>query len=304
MLGWRVAISLVLIPLLVGIFFLDARMGGIAPLLGAFCLLLAMRSVWEMHDLLRVRNVVPRRTLTYGGAAALVAAAWWPHVFASEAGGGEMSPVAEFGPMGLTFSIIVCVSLLVEASRFREPGATVENLGADLIIVSYAGLLLGATAQLRWVAGDEAGYLVLGSLLVAVKGGDIGGYTFGRLFGRRKMAPRLSPGKTWAGAVGACGAASAAAWAWLTFLPPVFHEGWSPCAPQWSLLYGFVMGVVGLAGDLCESLIKRDVGKKDAAALFPGFGGLLDLLDSIIYAGPAAYLFWKLTPLASWPIAP
>ncbi len=300
MLGWRVAISVILIPLLIGIFVLDAKLGPTAPLLGAFCLLLAVRSVWEMQDLLRVRNVVPRRTLTYSGAVAMILAAWWPHLHGAAASPAPLFAV--FGPLGLVFSLFVCLSLVVEARRFREPGVTVENLGADLIIVSYAGLLLGATAQLRWVAGTDAGYLVLGSLLVAVKGGDIGGYTFGRLFGRTKMAPRLSPGKTWAGAFGACVAAALAAWGWLTYLPPMFHSGWAPCPAGWSLFYGFVLGVVGLAGDLCESLIKRDVGKKDAAALFPGFGGLLDLLDSVIYAGPAAYLFWKLAPLASWPV--
>jgi phosphatidate cytidylyltransferase len=56
------------------------------------------------------------------------------------------------------------------------------------------------------------------------------------------------------------------------------------------------MGVIGLIGDLCESLIKRDVGRKDAAALLPGFGGLLDLLDSVIYAGPVAWLWWVCWP--------
>ena len=64
------------------------------------------------------------------------------------------------------------------------------------------------------------------------------------------------------------------------------------------MLYGVILGVVGLIGDLAESLFKRDVGKKDAAALMPGFGGLLDLLDSILYTGPVAYVLWWLLPLA------
>ena len=63
------------------------------------------------------------------------------------------------------------------------------------------------------------------------------------------------------------------------------------------MFYGVVLGVVGLVGDLCESLIKRDMGQKDAAALMPGFGGLLDLLDSILYTGPVAYVLWVVLPL-------
>ena len=73
-----------------------------------------------------------------------------------------------------------------------------------------------------------------------------------------------------------------------------------PCDIFWSLIYGAVIGVVGLVGDLAESLIKRDVGKKDSAILMPGFGGLLDLLDSVLYAGPVAVLLWKVLPLATW----
>jgi phosphatidate cytidylyltransferase len=67
------------------------------------------------------------------------------------------------------------------------------------------------------------------------------------------------------------------------------------------LAYSSTMGMIGLAGDLCESLIKRDVEKKDSAALMPGFGGLLDLLDSPLFAGPFALLWWQLLPPALMP---
>ena len=182
-----------------------------------------------------------------------------------------------------------------------------ETLGAELLIVSYIGVLLGVVAQLRWVAGADAGYLVMGSLLVVTKGGDIGAYFFGRLFGKRKMVPHLSPGKTWAGAVGALIGSAVSAVVWLQYATPQFTPRdsvkWIP--PEWyySACYGAILGVTGLIGDLCESLIKRDVGKKDSARLLPGFGGLLDLMDSVIYAGPVAYVLWKALPLVTWPVA-
>jgi phosphatidate cytidylyltransferase len=172
-----------------------------------------------------------------------------------------------------------------------------ESLGGHLLIVSYVGMLLAATVQLRWVAGAELGYLALGSMVIAVKMGDTGAYTFGRLFGKRKMSPKLSPGKTWAGFVGALVGSGLGAWAWLQFATPLFDAAAQPPAWYWSVCYGVAMGVVGLVGDLCESLIKRDMGQKDAAALMPGFGGLLDLLDSILYAGPVAHVLWVVLPL-------
>jgi phosphatidate cytidylyltransferase len=70
------------------------------------------------------------------------------------------------------------------------------------------------------------------------------------------------------------------------------------------LSYGVLVAIAGIVGDLCESLIKRDLGKKDAAALLPGFGGLVDLTDSIVYAGPIAYLLWLTLPPATWTADP
>lgn len=207
-----------------------------------------------------------------------------------------LSPLSH---MGIVFAGSVLVLLLNGCVRYREPGKNMESLGAELFIVSYIGFLLGVTAQLRWVAGWQLGYLALGSVVVATKCGDIGAYTLGRLFGKRKLVPLLSPGKTWMGAWGAMIGATAGSVAWFQFGSQMFIKpGQFPCAWYWSALFGAVIGVVGLIGDLAESLIKRDVGEKDAPALIPGFGGLLDVLDSILYAGPVAYILWLVLPLA------
>ena len=107
---------------------------------------------------------------------------------------------------------------------------------------------------------------MLGSLIVAAKCGDTGAYTFGRLFGRRKMSPLLSPGKTWAGAVGAVVVGGLGAWAWLQYAPRLFGGSWTGGDWLVCVLYGVIVAIAGLVGDLCESLIKRDLGKKDAAA--------------------------------------
>jgi phosphatidate cytidylyltransferase len=297
MLGWRLLVSAILIPAFVFLFYLDQRAGETAPVLLVLCLAIAVRSAWELVELLRVRSFAPSFWQTALLSCAVVISAWIPHL--SPTRSGNASPIAFATPM-LVFSLCVVWLLASNAARYRAPGGTMETLGAEILTVCYVGVLIALTAELRWVAGAKAGYLVLGSLLVAAKSGDIGAYTLGRLIGRRKMAPLLSPGKTWAGAVGALITSAFGAWLWLHFAPPLFDASWPPSPSFWAAAYGLVIGIVGMIGDLCESLIKRDLGKKDAAALMPGFGGLLDLTDSVLYAGPVALVLWNILPLRTW----
>jgi phosphatidate cytidylyltransferase len=289
MLGWRLLVSAILIPAFAFLFYLDERAGEAAPVLLTLCLAIAVRSAWELAELFRVRSFAPSFVETAFLSCAVAASAWTPHVWPS----AFVTPVLVF-----TFSVLWL--LASNAARYRAPGGRMETLGAEILIVCYVGVLLCLTAELRWVAGAKAGYLVLGSLIVAAKCGDIGGYTLGRLFGRSKMAPLLSPGKTWAGAAGSLITSALGAWLWLHFVPPLFGANWPPCPGLWSAVYGLVIGTVGMIGDLCESLIKRDLGKKDAASLMPGYGGLLDLIDSVLYAGPVALVLWNILPLRTW----
>lgn len=302
MLGWRILISVILIPVLIGIFVLDHRAGESAPYLFGLSLLLLWRAAYEFTDLLQTRSFSPSFLLVGSCSSLILAATWIPHLSGTVAWSNASIAAASGNLPMLAFALSVLGAFLRGAVRYREPGTTMETLGADLLGIAYLGVLLSVTAQLRWVAGVQAGYLVLASLVIGAKCGDIGGYTLGRLFGKKKLVPTLSPGKTWMGAFGALLGSSFAVAAWLHFAPGYFFESGIPCSFAWSLAYGAIIGVVGLVGDLAESLIKRDVGKKDSAALMPGFGGLLDLLDSVLYAGPVALLLWKIMPLATWPV--
>ena len=294
---WRLTLSAFIIPALIGLFVADHYLGPRAWLLLGLTLFLAGRAAWEMSELLRVRNIVVSAPAVTVCSVAVVLSAWYLPL----ATGQPAFPCGlVLAPILLGLATAVLALFLVEAFRFREPGHSVESLAGGVLTVSYVGLLLAMTAQLRWVAGADAGYLVLASMVIATKFGDIGAYTLGRLFGKRKMAPRLSPGKTWMGGLGALVGSALAGWAWLQFATPLFNADWQPPAWYLSVFYGAAMGVAGLLGDLCESLIKRDVGKKDSAQLMPGFGGLLDLLDSVLFAGPVAYLLWITLPLAMW----
>jgi phosphatidate cytidylyltransferase len=250
--------------------------------------------------ILRARLPWTSFALTSVCSLAVLQAGWLPRW--TSPGGSAFEGPAALSTAMLAFAVAVLVLFLNRALRYREPGGHIETVAAEILVVAYVGVLLTTTAQLRWVAGAQAGYLALGSLVVAAKAGDIGAYTLGRLLGRRKMMPRLSPGKTWMGAVGALLGAGLGAWAWLQFGTSLFDTSWQPCRWYWAILYGVTIGLAGLLGDLCESLIKRDFGVKDSAAFLPGFGGLLDLLDSILYAGPVAYLLWLWLPLVVRPL--
>lgn len=299
MLGWRLLMSAILIPTLFGLFYVDHRWGQAAPVLALLAVLLSVRSAWELGELFAERGFQLHRRSHMLGSCATAIAAWIP-AWCWVKPVLTAAPFASLGPIALTLAFCLLLLFIQEAIAFHAPGKTFESLGASLLIIAYSGFLLGITAQLRWVAGSEAGYLVLGSLLIAAKTCDIGAYTFGRLFGKTKMAPLLSPGKTWAGAVGGVATSTVATWAWLSVVPPLFNAAWQPSPPWAACLFGAVVGLTGLIGDLCESLLKRDAGKKDSAALFPGFGGLLDLLDSVLYAGPVAYALWVWLPLKTW----
>ena len=299
MLGWRLLMSAVLIPTLLGLFYVDHRLGQAAPVLALLAALLSVRSAWELGHLFAARGYPIRSRAHMLGSCVTALAAWIPAWYWVKPV-LAVAPFASLGPIALSLAFCLLLLFIQEAAAFQSPGKTFEALGASLLVIAYSGFLLGITAQLRWVAGSEAGYLVLGSLLIAAKTCDIGAYTFGRLFGKTKMAPLLSPGKTWAGAVGGIATSTVATWIWLSVVPPLFNPTWQP-SPTWAAcVYGAVVGLTGMIGDLSESLLKRDAGRKDSAALFPGFGGLLDLLDSVLYAGPVAYALWVWLPLKTW----
>jgi len=291
MLRRRLLVSVVLIPCLVGLFVWDARLGPAAPVLFVICLLIGLRCAWELLLLMRRDEGNPRFGPVAVCLVLLLSAVWGPHWLSA-------ADATSVGIPTLDQMFAGCVLLLatVRAFRFREPGGHVRSLSAELLAVTYVGILLSVAAQLRWLGPGGNGYVALGSVIIATKLGDVGAYTLGRLFGRRKMAPFLSPGKTWMGASGAVLGGVLGAVLWLRVAFWYLEMSWTTDAWMWAAGYGVVMAVAGLLGDLCESLIKRDVGVKDAAALLPGFGGLLDLLDSILFAGPVAVVVWQFYP--------
>lgn len=175
-------------------------------------------------------------------------------------------------------AIIAIIASLVW--RMRGPvSGFVKDAAASLFIIAYL-LVLGSTLVL--MLADTRGAQRVMTYLVCVVAADTGAYAFGVLFGKHKMAPRISPAKTWEGLSGGI---------FLAMVVGAVLARLSLGAEWWvGALVGLSMAVVAAMGDLIESMIKRDVGVKDMSQLLPGHGGAMDRLDSLIVAGPVAWL--------------
>ena len=202
-------------------------------------------------------------------------------------------PVGKLGwpLLGLAAGFLLVV--LEEFRSYRGPGSIGERLARSVFAIAYLGLLSFAI-QLRDLGEEPLGFWAVISLILVVKMSDIGAYTVGKLIGRHKIAPQLSPGKTWEGVLGGVLFACGSSYFFFHNLLPQLVSGQEPMPASdagWAV-YGVLLTFSGLAGDLAESLLKRDASRKDSSDWMPGFGGVLDLLDSILAAAPVAYLCW------------
>jgi phosphatidate cytidylyltransferase len=175
----------------------------------------------------------------------------------------------------------VMAAFLVEMIAFREPGGSVPRIAIACWIVLYLGFLPGFLVQLRF---RENGLAYLALAIFVPKCCDIGAYAAGRLFGRHRMSPTLSPSKTYEGLAGGLV---------LAIVTAVVLNQWRQAGlSAFSAIgFGITVGAAGVLGDLAESLIKRDCRQKDASHIVPGFGGVLDVIDSVIFAAPVAFLW-------------
>ncbi|MES1212990.1 MAG: phosphatidate cytidylyltransferase [Singulisphaera sp.] len=288
MLRWRITLGVLFSAIIFALCWADAQ----APLPGAWLLplvvVITLLATNELSNMMAARSSVPLGLVTYAGNLAIVLAAgaahWWPQVARDD---------WSWPALALAAALIAVIA--EEVWRYREPARQTERLAAAALALLYIGLLFSFAVQLRFVEPvGGAGLGAIASLILVVKLCDIGAYTVGRLMGRHKMAPHLSPGKTIEGAAG--GLLFSVIGAWLTFVViwPRWHGATARQIDAWQWLgFGITVGVAGMLGDLAESLLKRDLGRKDSSDWMPGFGGVLDLLDSILVAAPVAYVWWE-----------
>jgi phosphatidate cytidylyltransferase len=283
MLRTRLIVGSILAALTAGMLLLDRHFAPWFPFLFAVVLGLSGLGTLELVQLLPPARR-PRTGVCLAGVVTLLALNWLPIVL-RQAGKPCASPDG-LGYVAQCFAAVVLVVFLIEMARFTGPGGAIERIAVAIWLVAYLGLLPSFLVQLqlgRWDADPVRGAVALALAIFVPKGCDIGAYFTGRLIGRHHMTPVLSPKKTWEGAIGGVAFAVAVAFG-LNSIAPVIPGG-----PLGTIAFGLTVGLAGMFGDLAESLIKRDCERKDASQIVPGFGGILDVVDAIVFAAPVAY---------------
>lgn len=169
-------------------------------------------------------------------------------------------------------------------------GAALERTLGGVFVSCYVGIPMAALVWIRDLGDSGWGLAALITMIAVTKSADAGAYFSGTAFGRHKLIPHLSPGKTWEGAVGGIAASMGVSYLCFFKLIPALAQS-STAGPIWGpIVFGTVCAVAGMVGDLAESLVKRETGVKDSGRTLPGLGGVWDVTDSLIAAVVPAWV--------------
>jgi len=243
----------------------------VGPVMG----LLSLVGAWELTRILRGNSVAASSRVLGGSAIVGLATTALVAEPASGLRGVALATTAATG---------VLIGSLAFYSRRRSFEGVMSAAGGAVLAFVYLGLMAGLLVAIR---REHSAWTLLWVLAVT-KSCDIGAYFAGRAIGRHRLIAWLSPGKTWEGLAGGMVVAAGVGAGGLVAFPALVEVGgWS--AAVWGAAAGAVFGLVGQGGDLAASLFKRDAGVKDSSSILPGFGGVMDVLDSPLLVAPAAY---------------
>lgn len=238
-------------------------------------------------------------------------------------------PIGQVGWIAITLGFTIATLFLWEMKDYSsesDPDRVLRRLLGGVFIVAYLGVSMSFLVLIRSLGTGNWGLAALLTMIATTKSTDIGAYFTGKSIGKRKLIPRLSPGKTREGAIGGVVVATIVALVCLRFLFPAILSGFGepqarpdvliklpsgdaefseairtanpgPVAPPWWLAFvlGPVLAMSGMVGDLAESLVKRACHSKDSGDWLPGMGGVWDVTDSLIFAALPAFLCFVAT---------
>ena len=267
-----------------------AWVGGVAW--ATLLALAAGTATWELFRIARTGGIRPAAWIGVPFAASIPLLSW-----------AAFADVPVIGRFPVSAAIVALLAVCTAILFSRGPGdRPLASAAVTIFGVLYTGGTLAFAYGLRyhpWVIGATAGTALAIFPMWLTWSTDTGAFVIGRLIGRRKLMPSVSPGKTVAGAVGGLLLAVAMSYAYVqVILQPNASLTMTPLG---ALGFGAVISIVAQLGDLAESLIKREAGVKDSSGLLPGHGGMLDRLDSLFFVLPVAYLILPLFVVGSSP---
>jgi len=284
MLKYRLIFGALMIVAFTGLLIIDGWLDGAITvstdddrpfqglILGVLICLIQIPAHLELAALARAKSLRIGLPVSVIGSLLLATAWYWHPCLALSFGQCEM----------LILAFALPALFFYHVHHFGLEGV-MGGVGAAWLSMIYLGVLSGFLAGIR----IEHGLWALLMAIFVVKSSDIGAYTLGRLIGKHRFSPRISPGKTWEGMLGAV--------IFAIIVANIFADQGKIMAWPLATLFGGCFAFIGQMGDLVESMLKRDAQIKDSSSRIPGFGGVLDVLDSPLVAAPFAYLFFHLS---------
>lgn len=247
----------------------------------------------ELLQMMKARGYQLSALTTLGGAALVAASTWTPILYEAISGAYPADcPLGRLGWPWAAMGAAVVIVFLGQMVAYQQNDGLVVRIALSIFVIAYIGLMISFLFALRIYQNNETGMFALISCVAIAKSGDAGAYFSGRFLGRHKLAPRMSPGKTIEGAVGGVIASCLVSLALFYWLAPRMIGSASEFSLLGSIAFGAIVGGAGMLGDLAESVLKREFQAKDASKMLPGLGGVLDILDSLLFAAPAALACW------------
>jgi phosphatidate cytidylyltransferase len=275
----RIVLGSLLTLVIAGLIVLDLQVFERATLTIAVAIALGLLGSIECLELLRPS--IPKWTYR-GSLASAVLLLLFPGALLFAAS------LCNLWPLLLLLPLLPALGLCMDRHHSVITHQDLTALSGGLLTILFAALPMSCLAA---ILSMHNGLLLAAVLILGSKLNDIGGYLMGSAFGKVKLAPGISPGKTWLGSISGLTLGTAGAALLFLWLRPMGHA--SPSLPI-LIVFGFSIGVVTQIGDLTESVLKRTVGVKDSGRLLPAFGGMLDLIDSLIFAAPAGFAWFHL----------
>ena len=263
-------------------------------LVGGIVMLLNIVGLLEFYGMVEESSLPRFKWLGLAGGVTLVSTQF---IYLSGLAKAQLGEPTMGGAAELELGVFAVLLLAVLVRRvFAHPAPPLFSMvGHTMLGVLYVSWLLGFLLKIYFLAtptgvGFDPGYCLL-FFILATKCSDIGAFLLGSMIGRHKMIPKVSPAKTWEGLVGALLLSTTAAMLMAHYWGAAKLGGMTPLH---AAALGPLLGVGAVLGDLVESVLKRDSGVKDSGSFFPGIGGILDLLDSLLFNAPLMFLYLRL----------